>query len=195
VHYRRLEVEAIRDAVLAVSGQLNRQMYGTSMFPEVPKEALLGHSDPDKIWQPFREKDASRRTIYAFLKRSLVVPMLEVLDICDTTRTSAKRVVTTVAPQALTLLNGAFVNRQAQHFASRLVREVGSDPRKQIDRAYRLALCRPPTKAETAVMERFLKLEAEGQVQEGVTKGEAQQRALERMCRVIFNLNEFVYTD
>src|SRR5207249_5941791 len=122
-------------------GRLNHQMYGPSMYPEIPKEALEGHSDPDKTWKVFDERDASRRTVYAFLKRSMVVPMLEILDLCDTTRSSAKRTVTTVAPQALTLFNGDFVNRQAGYFARRLEREAGYDPEKQIERAYLLALC------------------------------------------------------
>jgi hypothetical protein len=201
VHYRRLEVEAIRDAMLAVSGRLNRKMYGPSMYPHVPKEALSGHSDPDKIWKPFQEQEASRRTVYAFVKRSMVVPLLEVLDLCDTARSTAKRVVTTIAPQALTLMNGHFVNRQARHFADRLEREVGDAAEKQIDRAYRLALCRPPTRKELAVLTRFLRKEADGVVMESARRGkevgqkEARRMALQQMCRVILNLNEFVYTD
>ena len=67
--YRRLEVEVIRDAMLFASGELNRQMYGPSMYPEVPAAALAGSSDPGKIWPPFDEATASRRTIYAFVKR------------------------------------------------------------------------------------------------------------------------------
>jgi hypothetical protein len=139
--------------------------------------------------------------VYAFLKRSLVVPMLEVLDLCDTARTSAKRAVTTVAPQALTLLNGDFVNRQARHLADRLVREAGANPARQVDRAYRLALCRPPTAEVRSVMVRFLRQEAEQLVNESargdnpLDPGEARLRALRQMCRVIFNLNEFVYPD
>jgi hypothetical protein len=176
--YKRLEAEAIRDSMLAVSGRLNSKMYGPSMFPEVPKEALDGNSDPDKIWPAFNEKEASRRTIYAFLKRSLVVPLLEVLDAADSTRPCDKRLTTTVAPQALSLFNGDFVNRQARHFARRLTDEVGDDPDRQIERAYRLALCRPPTDGEKALMREFLQVES-----------------LEQMCRVIFNLNEFVYAD
>jgi hypothetical protein len=187
VPYRRLEVEAIRDSMLAVSGQLNRTLYGPSMYPFVPTEALAGHSDPDKIWKPFDERDASRRTIYAFIKRSLVVPMLEVLDLCDTARSSDRRLVTTVAPQALTLFNGDFVNRQARHLAERLTREAGPDPARQIERAYLLALCRPPTPHEQSTMLEFLA--REGGSEDG------RQRALEQLCRVIFNLNEFVYAD
>src|SRR5262249_20112866 len=188
VPYKRLEVEAIRDSMLAVSGQLNDKMFGPSMYPQVPKEALDGHSDPDKIWPPFDEKESSRRTIYAFIKRSMVVPMLEALDLCDTARTSAKRSVTTVAPQALTLFNGDFVNWQARHFANRLLREVGNDPEKQTERAFLLALCRPPTATERATMLEFLKNGNGPNQQE-------RQQALEQMCRVILNLNEFVYAD
>ena len=120
-------------------------MFGPSMYPHIPPAALEGNSDPDKIWKESDEREASRRTIYAFLKRSMVVPMLEVLDLCDTSRTAAKRQTRSVAPQALTLFNGDFVNRQARHFAERLRREAGSDPARQIDLAYRLALARPAT--------------------------------------------------
>ncbi|MBM4072594.1 MAG: DUF1553 domain-containing protein [Planctomycetes bacterium] len=180
--YRRLEVEAIRDSMLAVSGQLNGKMYGPWMYPEVPKDALAGSSDPDKIWRPFDETEASRRTVYAHIKRSFVVPLLEVLDLCDTTRTSEKRLVTTVAPQALTLFNGSFANRQAAHFAARLQREAGDNRERQVRHAYELALCRPPTEPE---MQRMLRFLAEG----------TDQRALVQMCRVILNLNEFVYPD
>jgi hypothetical protein len=199
--YRRLEAEAIRDSMLAVSGQLDRRMYGPSMYPDVPKQALEGHSDPDKIWKPFDEKEASRRTVYAFIKRSMVVPMLEVLDLCDTTRTSAKRSVTTVAPQALTLINGDFVNRQAGHFARRLELEVGPDPQNQIERAYLLALCRLPTEKEKVATIQFLKQEVDNLLKENsgpdrmMVQKKAKEKALEQMCRVIFNLNEFVYPD
>ena len=76
------------------------------------------------------------------MKRSLIVPMLEVLDFCDTARSTARRNVTSVPTQALTLLNGDFVNRQARHLADRLERDAGPDPAAQIDRAYLLSLCR-----------------------------------------------------
>ena len=199
--YRRLEVEAIRDSMLAVSGRLNPRVGGPSMYPEVPKEALAGSSDPDKIWKPFDEADASRRTVYAFLKRSFMVPMLEVLDVCDTTQSSDKRAVTSVAPQALTLFNGEFVNRQSRHFADRLKREAGAKVEAQIQLAWRLALARPPKPEELAAMQRFLAEETASQLKEATAAGrnisadEAAQAALTQMCRVVLNLNEFVYPD
>ena len=199
--YRRLEVEAIRDSMLAVSGRLNPRLGGPSMYPEVPKEALAGSSDPDKIWKPFDEADASRRTVYAFLKRSFVVPMLEVLDVCDTTQSSDKRAVTSIAPQALTLFNGEFVNRQARHFADRLRREAGPLPADKIQLAWRLALARPAKPDELAAMQRFLAEETASQLREAtaasktISPDESAHAALAQLCRVVLNLNEFVYPD
>jgi hypothetical protein len=193
VPYRRLEVEAIRDSMLAVSGRLNSKMYGDWTYPEVPKEALSGSSDPDKIWRPFHETEAARRTVYAHIKRSFVVPLLEVFDLCDTSRSGERRLVTTVAPQALSLFNGSFANGQARHFAARLRREAGDDPSQQIERAFLLALCRPPTEAERSALLQYLTAEAEEARSESAA--DARQRALVQMCRVIFNLNEFVYAD
>ncbi len=194
--YRRLEVEALRDSMLAVSGQLNRAMFGPSMYPAVPPQALEGHSDPEKIWKPFVEKDASRRTVYAFIKRSMVVPMLEVLDLCDTTRPSDGRAVTTVAPQALTLFNGDFVNRQARHLADRLRHEVRNDSKAQVERAYRLALCRNPTKTEADTAANFLEGEAAKIQQEArIAPAPARSQALTQFCRALLNLNEFAYPE
>lgn len=185
--YRRLDVEPLCDAMLMATGQLNRQMGGPSMYPFVPRQALEGHSDPAAIWKPFDERDASRRTVYSFIKRSMVVPMLEVLDLCDTTRSAAQRNVTSVAPQALAMLNGDFVNRQSQHLARRLEREAGPDRRAQIVLAWRLTLCREPADREVVAMLRFL--EESRQVLPD------EHQALVQMCRALFNLNEFAYTD
>ncbi len=120
--------------MLAVSGQLNPRMFGPSMFPSIPREAIEGHSDPATVWCASGEREQARRTIYAHVKRSLLVPILETLDFCDTARTAAQRSVTTVAPQALTLFNGEFVNRQAQHLADRLLKEAGPDASAQVER-------------------------------------------------------------
>lgn len=185
VPYRRLEVEAIRDSMLAVSGQLNSTMYGPSMYPYVPPAALEGSSDPDKIWQDFDEKNASRRTIYALVKRSLIVPMMEVLDLCDTTKSSAMRTNTAVATQALTLFNGEFVNRQAKYLAQRLTNEAPGDWGAQVDLAFRLALGRLPGDRERTAL---LALQGEEEAGERLD-------ALIQLCRVLFNMNEFVYTE
>lgn len=178
MRYRRLEVEAIRDSMLAVSGQLNPKRFGPAMKPGIPAAALEANTDKEKVWQASDEPEASRRSIYAFIKRGLVVPMLETLDLADTVSSCPQRQVTTVAPQALSLFNGDFVNQQAKHFAARLKREAGDDFAKQITLAWRLALCREPLAAELTQMRAFL-----------------HQESLEQACRGILNLNEFVYPE
>ena len=212
--YRRLELEAIRDSMLAVSGQLNPQMHGPSMFPKVPEDATRSGYNPGNVWKPFNEREASRRTIYAYLKRTFIPPMFDVLDFCDTARSAERRSVSTVAPQALTLLNGEFVNRQARHFADRLIREAGSAPGNQIKYAYELALGRPPDGEELTATLDYLRIESQkfltGEYDASVASksnadhdaspepktGEIAQRwSLMQMCRVLFNLNEFVYAD
>ena len=199
--YRRLEVEAIRDSMLAASGQLNRKMRGESTYLSVPREALSGHSDPHAIWKDLDEREESRRTVYAFIKRSMVVPLLEVLDLCDSTQSAEMRSVTSVPTQALSLFNGEFVNRQAGRLAERLEREAGNDPGTQIDLAYRLALTRPPRPAETQAMLEFLERETAELIHEAHSRdapledAAARRLGLERMCRVLFNTNEFAYSD
>jgi hypothetical protein len=199
--YRRLEVEALRDSMLAVSGQLNPAMYGRGVFLRIPQAAIEANTDKESIWKPSPDAETARRSIYAFVKRGLVVPMFEVLDLCDTVHSSPQRMVTTVAPQALTLFNGDFVNEQARQMAARLRQEVGENPKQQIERAYRLALCRPPTRVESAAMLGFLKTEGErkkrddGAEKKPRNNADAQCAALEQVCRVILNLNEFAYAD
>ncbi len=176
--YRRLEAEVIRDSILAVSGQLNPKRFGPAFFPSIPLAAIEANTDKEKVWQASSESEASRRSIYAFIKRGLVVPMFETLDFADTVSSCPKRQVTTVAPQALTLFNGEFSNVQSGHFANRLRLEAGDDSHRQIDLAWRLALSRAPSAQERDQMLAFLANES-----------------LEQLCRVIFNLNEFVYPE
>lgn len=211
--YRRFEMEVIRDSMLAVSGQLNLEMHGPSMFPKVPADATRSGYNPGNVWKPFDEREASRRTIYAYLKRTFIPPMFDVLDFCDTARSVERRSVSTVAPQALTLLNGEFVNRQAYHFAQRLIREAGPAPENRITYAYQLALGRPPDHEELEATLDYLRVESQNllageQVSpaprsvadhnrppEPITVHIAQEWSLRQMCRVLFNLNEFVYAD
>ena len=193
---QRLEVEPIRDSILAVSGQLDRTMFGPPIYPLIPKEALESHADKTSIWPAFDEKAAARRTVYAFTKRSLMIPLLEVLDLCDTTRSSPKRNVTTVATQALTLYNSEFVMQQAGHLVRRLETEAGTELDAQIELACRLALCRSPTAAERLAMVQFVAEElTQLRSQRGpdAPHAELERAARTQLCRVLLNLNEFVY--
>ena len=190
---RRLEVEAIRDSVLATSGKLNPEMFGPAVYLPIPASVIEAHTDKEAAWRTSPEPAIYRRTIYAYVKRTLLVPMLEVLDLCDTTNSAEKRSVTSIAPQALTLYNGEFMNSQASFFADRVICEAGDDPDRQIDRAYLLALCRSPTATERQALKQFLIEETQNRASEPAVDG--RRAALIQICRVILNLNEFVYVE
>jgi mono/diheme cytochrome c family protein len=157
---RRLEAEAIRDTILATSGSLNLQMGGRGIFPTIPPEVLSGQSRPGNGWEnksPLAEQ--SRRSVYIFAKRTLGVPLLESLDAASADTSTAKRNITTVAPQALILLNSDFMEQQSAAMADRVLREAGNDQAAQIATAYRLALGRAPTAGELQVATAFLERE------------------------------------
>jgi hypothetical protein len=176
-------------------------MFGPAMFPEIPDAAIEANTDRQSVWKTSPPEERSRRTIYSFIKRGLVVPMLEVFDLCDTVNSTSRRPVTTVAPQALTLFNGDFANEQARHMANRLIREAGAKPADQIELAFQLALARKPTPAELGTMLRFLE-SATQTARASSAKASSQnspasleRTALDQLCRVVLNLNEFVYPD
>ncbi len=175
---RRLEAEAVRDSMLAVSGRLNPQQHGPSVFPTLARAVLRGQSRPGDGWGKSDEAQQARRGVYVFVKRSLAVPELELLDAPDTTSSCEARPVSTTAPQALTFLNGAFANEQANFFAQRLRREAGDDPAAQVRRAFDLALARPPRDEELTETVAFL-----------------GRHPLKALCLVVLNLNEFVYLE
>ena len=154
---RRLEAEAGRDTVLSISGRLNLKMGGRGFFPHLGGELIAGASNPGEGWEVSGEEERSRRTIYTFIKRTMLAPVLENFDYSNTTSPLGERPVTTVAPQALMLLNDQFFQRQAVAFAARLTREAGHEPDKQIRRAYRLAVGREPNERETQIAVDYLK--------------------------------------
>ena len=202
--YRRLEAEAVRDAVLFINGRLSSRMGGPGVYPKIAREVLEGQSRPGNGWGKFDEREAARRSIYVFVKRSLLVPEMELLDFADTNTSCEQRPVSTIPTQALTLLNGDFLNVEAAHFAERLIREAGDEPGAQIERAYGLALCRGPTAEEKSAGLAFLDRQAAQVVAEDRTRDltradqparNAPRVALAALCLVIYNLNEFVYVD
>jgi hypothetical protein len=193
---RRLEAEAVRDAALATSGQLNREQGGPGVYPTLPPAVLAGQSRPGQGWGKSDERQASRRSVYVFAKRSLAVPELELLDSPDTTSSCEQRPVSTTGPQALTFLNGAFFNEQARHLADRLLREAGPLPAEQARRAYALALGRPPSAREERLVVAFLARQERQIAADAGGKlppAEARRRALAAFCLVLLNTNEFVY--
>ncbi|MFO0811220.1 MAG: DUF1549 and DUF1553 domain-containing protein [Gemmataceae bacterium] len=112
---RRLDAEALRDSLLFAAGQLDlTRVGGPSFVPEISPEALEGWSRKGAEYKPSPPEEQRRRTLYAFVKRGLLPPTLTAFDAPDTTLPCGRRDVTIVAPQALAMLNNAFVHRQSE---------------------------------------------------------------------------------
>lgn len=185
---RRLSAEEVRDNILAVNGRLNPKMYGPGFYPQISKEVMQGQSRPGHGWGDSSEEERARRSIYIFVKRSLITPLLFNFDFADTDSSCAVRFVTTQPAQALGMINGAFVNQQAEYFADRLLKEAGTDYAAFVARAIRLSYGRRP---------------APGEVDEGVKLINklikkhtlSEKQALNYFCLTVLNRNEFVYID
>ena len=172
---RRLEAEAIRDSVLHVAGKLNLKQGG-------PGYRAFGFKDDHSPHYKYEEYDPDdvethRRAIYRFAVRSVPDPFMTTFDCADASINVPKRTNTLTAVQALSLLNNRFMLRMSEHFAAR-VAALEPKPEKQIDVAYRLAFGRSATRAEREVVTQI-----------------ADEHGLPNACRVIFNLNEFIFVD
>lgn len=182
---RRLEAEAIRDAILAVSGELNLAMGGRGIFPTLPKEVLSTQSMPGNGWGNSPPREQARRSVYIFVKRTLGVPFLESFDVASPDTSTPARAVTTIAPQALILLNSQFMEEQALAFANRLLRETGTDPERNVERLFRLALGRAPTPREVDIAASYVRRD----------RAVDYRTALAHLCKIALNLNEMIYID
>ncbi len=145
---RRLSAEEVRDSILALSGNLNLKMFGPGVYPEIPAEVLAGQSVPGRGWPTSSPAEQARRSIYVHVKRSLIYPILESYDFPETDRSTPVRFATTQPTQALGMINGEFINKQAKLLAERLRREAGNDATAQVRLALRLATARPPSDAD-----------------------------------------------
>ncbi|MGH9766646.1 MAG: DUF1553 domain-containing protein [Blastocatellia bacterium] len=190
---RRLEAEPLRDSILAVSGKLNREMFGPGIYPRIDPDVINTGSRPRWPLDAKDDHDTWRRSVYIFVKRSVILPLIEVFDCPATVVSGPVRAVSTVSPQALALMNNEFVLQQAGFFAERLVKEAGEDKRAQVIQAFKIALNRAPSAKETEWSLSFLKSQAEGYARRKDEKPEAS--ALRDFCHAVFNLNEFVYVD
>jgi hypothetical protein len=181
-------------------------MVRVPLEPEV-YDLIFTEGEPDGLWHATPDsREHTRRSVYLFAKRNVRLPMLEAFDQPDTLTSCPVRSVSTFAPQALILLNGPFLQEQSKALASRLLRECGPESDRQIDRAYRLALARPPREVELRMARAFLieqadlirdRLRARQRVglppdlPNGVDPSAAA--ALVDFCLALLNCNEFVY--
>ncbi|GAB4155740.1 MAG: DUF1553 domain-containing protein [Planctomycetaceae bacterium] len=175
MHRRRLEAEAIRDTVLAISAQLESRMYG----PGFDRFGFENDHSPRYLYdrQNLDDPQSRRRTVYRFIVRSVPDPFMESLDCADPSLNVPKRNTTITALQALALLNNRFMVYYAEQFAHRL-KQSSPTTAGQITAAFQLALGRDPTSHELALLSSHVK-----------------KHGLANCCRLIFNMNEFLFVD
>jgi len=159
---RRLEAEAVRDSLLEVGGLLDRRMYGAGTLDE----------------------NMTRRSIYFFIKRSKLIPMMMVFDAPEPLVSQGGRPTTTIAPQALLFMNSPLVRKSAAGLAKQA---------KDLDAVYRRALGRSPTEAERKKGAAFL--EEQARSYKAANRADAEQAAMVDFCQAVLCLNEFVYVD
>ena len=172
---RKLEAEAVRDSVLLVAGKLDFSMGGPGYRP-------FGFKSDHSPLYKYHEHDpddpkSHRRTVYRFIVRSAPDPFMTSLDCADPSLSVPKRSKTLTANQALALLNNKFMVRMSEHLAAR-VETMGNDTPSRMNAAFQLALGRQATDAEQKIL-----------------RPVADQHGMASVCRIIFNLNEFVFVD
>ncbi|MEX0938392.1 MAG: PSD1 and planctomycete cytochrome C domain-containing protein [Pirellulales bacterium] len=182
VPVRRLEAEAVRDAVLTVSGRLDRTMFGPGVLPHLTP-FMTGRGRPES--GPLDGK--GRRSLYVEVRRNFLSPMLLAFDFPQPFSTVGRRSVSNVPAQALTLLNDPLVIEQARLWASRITNDANTSDRARIERMYLEAFSRPPTGEETDAAVAFL------QSQSGQYEHDGQRRAWEDLAHVLMNVKEFIF--
>src|SRR5262249_36137645 len=139
---------------------------------------LDDNPEKTKGWYPSPKADQYCRSLFLVQKRNTRTPLLESFDLPDNSTSCPRRPASTIAPQALMLLNSSLTAEAAHAFADRVEREAGKESAKQVKRAFELALQRGPDKTESEACEQLL-----------------TKRSLPELCRALLNLNEFVYVD
>ena len=195
---QRIESEILRDSMLGVSGTLNPQMFGPAVKAPIAPEAIQARNMKDPYPKDLKDTPATRRrSVYMFHKRVVQQPLMQAFDGPDAQASCGRRENTTVAPQALALLNDKFVRARALDFAERVGKEAGPEPEAQVRLAWRLALGREPSNGELQSGTAFLnaQLRQRSAREPDEPKSDSQNLALADFCQAIFALNEFIYVD
>ena len=192
----RLEAEALRDAMLVCADTLNREPFGPGFKPPIPAEAMVARNLKSPYNpEPPDSPNIRRRSVYMFHKRVVPYPLMQTFDRPDALQSCSRRDTTTVAPQALAILNDPFVRDRAVEFADRLIKESGDDVDSAVRGAFAIALARSASESELESSAAFIASRRTERQKRGSTEQDAQRAALADFCQTMFGLNEFLYVD
>ncbi len=184
---RRLEAEALRDSLYVLAGTLDASLGGT-LFVAKNRAYVPGY--PNGIYDKY---DIPRRSIYLPVIRSAGYDVLQAFDFADPSFSSGERATTTVAPQALFLMNGKIVHEQTRIWSAKLLTDKALDDAGRVRRIYTQALGRPPSEKEiTRSLDFVQRIESELARDK---KTDSRAQAWQSFCRVILSANEFVYVE
>jgi cytochrome c553 len=184
---RRLDAEAIRDALLAVSGQLDLKRPQGSLTQEISGGEIGRQARTEALKKP-----VTYRSAYLPLVRGLVPEFLSIFDVADPELVVGQRDVTTVATQALYMMNSPQVREQAEQAARRILAEQAASDDARIDLAFRLAFARLPEDAERQAAREFLR-DFEQSVESSKPLDEKRRAAWAGLCHSLFASAEFRY--
>ena len=184
---RRMEAEPFRDALLAVSGNLDRQM-GGSLLTSKNNDYVTNDQSGNAA-----RYDNHRRSVYLPVIRNALFDMFQAFDVGDPTLVNAKRSSTTVAPQALYILNSPFAIEQARDFAKRMLSDSGLTDEGRVDRAYRIAFARPATAVEKKKALAYVVNHQVALAKTESDSGKQREKAWTSFCQILLASNEFIY--
>ena len=187
---RRMEAEVIRDSLLAVSGQLDLTMGGTLL----PHLNFVNLSGKGKARDPALY-DSKRRSVYLPVLRSALYEVFQSFDFPAPAVINGQRSSTTVASQALFMMNSRLMAEASDALAEWLLSQPAWDDRGRIARVYELVLLRPPSTQETREWLEFLAQYDRAQRNEAAEVGPRNRHAWQGLCRVLLSSNEFVYVE
>ncbi|MCA9071071.1 MAG: DUF1553 domain-containing protein, partial [Planctomycetaceae bacterium] len=183
---RRRSAESVRDSLLAVAGELDETTFGKPVTVNVRADGLITADRTEEGW---------RRSIYIRQRRKEIPTILEAFDLPQMNPNCIERPKSTVAPQALHLLNNGMVRELALAFAERVESEAPDNRDQQIDRVYQIALNRPPSDEEKQFASKTLSQLTKEWQTELKDESKAKTRALANYCHVIMNSAGFLFVD
>ena len=186
---RRIEAESIRDSILAAAGTLDLSMGGT-ILPTANRAYVTSTANVDPVAYM-----TNRRSLYMPVVRSALYDVFQAFDFAEPSVSAGQRQSTTVAPQALFMMNSKLVSDATRAMAERLLADGSADHASKVDDVYRVAYGRAPSAAEMGRALQFVEAYTESLIAKETSPDEARVKAWQSLCRVVLSANEFIYME